>query len=850
MADALLWQRWDEVDRLLEEALDLPVEQRASHVVRRAAGDAALRDLVLGLLDRLKEAGGRVTGPPEAVVRGAFAQDGETTAPEDLAPGTPVGRYVVGERRGRGGMATVYQAERSDGAYQQRVALKVLRRGLDTDDLVRRFLTERQILSSLVHPNIAQLLDGGSLADGRPYLVMELVDGQPITVYADTARLDPRARLDLFLQVVDAVRAAHRRLVVHRDIKPSNILVDADGRAKLLDFGIAKLLEADDGITETGTRALTPDYASPEQVRGDPITTGTDVYQLGLLLRELLTGLPPVADEPPLRPSRATRLEITGAPIPDDRAAARGTTVPKLARVLRGDLDLIVGTALRPDPDDRYASADELAADLRSYLRGHPIRAHPESTAYRMRKFLGRHPLFLPGAAAVTVALVAFITVLEVQNRRVVRERDAAEAASRRALATQEFLVDLLRSPDPTGGAGGGGNREITVVEALQRGRGRVAAELQDQPEVHAAVLEAIGRTFTGLGRYETADTLLRQSLRLLGDLEGPSGPRNVRVIEAVGANYRARREFAAADSVFHEVLRLRTGAGRIADTVLAELFGVLSHTRRELGDLDSAITLADRAVASRQAAGDTVGERFVATLGFLATVLRGANQLDSAETVYREVLRRQEEADPPNPNALAVTHNNLGYLLRTRGDFAGAERSYREALRLVRERLGEGHPTTVLLNNNLAGVLESQGKLEEVIQIGRAQIAAAEREWPEGHWRVGGAYSALGRFLLRNRREQEALAPLETGVRSYQATLGPRHAWTAVAAVHLGTAQLLTGRRTQGGALFERSLAVLRQQTAPLDVDAGSQLTRAAALLEANGEAARAEQLRRLLPK
>lgn len=853
MTDALLWQRWEEVDRLLDEALDLPAEQQVSHIRHRAADDPALRDLVLRLLGRLADAGHRITGPSESVVLGAFGPGGEDATFEDLVPGTVVGRYIIGARRGRGGMATVYEAERSDGTYRQQVALKVLRRGLDTEDLIGRFLTERQILSSFAHPNIARLLDGGALEDGRPYLVMELVDGRPITTYADAAQLDLRSRVELFLQVVDAIRAAHRRLVVHRDIKPSNILVDADGHAKLLDFGIAKLLEADGAVTESRWRVLTPDYASPEQIRGDPITTGSDVYQLGLLLRELLTGLSSVigdrpSGEPPSRPSRVVRLEAEGAPSPEARAAARSTTAAKLAGALRGDLDLIIDTALRPVPDDRYTSADEFAADLRSYLEGHPIRAHPESARYRIRKFIGRHPLFLPGAVAVTVALAAFIVMLEVQNRRVGRQRDAAEAASRQALATQAFLVDLLRSPDPTTGASAAGNRDITVVDALHRGRVRIATELQQQPGVHAAVLTAIGRTFTGLGRYETADTLLGESLRLHNDLYGPSAPASTGVLTSIARNHRSRRDFKAADSVYHDVLRLHRLAGRGADTAVAGLLSALSTTRRELGDVDSAIALANRSVVARQETGDTVGERFADALGALAYVLRGANQLDSAETVYREVLRHHEQAAVPDPNAIAGIHNNLGYLLRTRSDFASAEHSYREAIRLVQGTLGAGHPTTTMYSNNLASVLEFQGKLDEVVEIARVQIAAAEREWPQGHWRVGAAYAALGRFLLRNRRETEALAPLEAAARSYEKTLGPRHTWTALAAAHLGAAQLIADR-PQGGAVFDRALAVLRERSAALDADNRLQLGRIATLLDATGHRERSAQVRRLLP-
>ncbi len=851
MDDSLLWERWEEVDRLLDEALDLPPAERQAHVVRRTEGDPALRGLVMGLLGQLDTADDRLTGPSEALVLGAFSGEGDART-ADLEPGTRVGRYVVGERRGRGGMATVYEAERSDGTYRQRVALKVLRRGLDTEDLIRRFVNERQILSSLGHPNIARLLDGGSLPDGRPYLVMELVDGVPITTYADERRLDLRSRLVLFLQVVDAVHAAHRRLVVHRDIKPSNILVDGDGRAKLLDFGIAKLLESETGgITEAGVRALTPDYASPEQVRGGPITTGTDVYQLGLLLRELLSGLPPLAGDtqpgaPPLRASRAAHLE----PGADERAAARGTSATRLAKALGGELDLIIGTALRPDPEERYASADDLAEDLRAWLEGRPIRAHPESTSYRLRKFAGRHPFSVPGAAAFIIGLTAFVVMLGVQNEWVARQRDAAEAASRRALATQDFLVGLLRSPDPTGTTADAENRDVTVYDALQRGRARVATELAEQPEVRAAVLEAMGRSFMGLGHYETADTLLRESLVLSGDLTGPASAASLDLVHAIGLNHRMSRGFRTADSVLHEELRLRRAAGPVSDSVLAELLGLLSNTRREMGDIDSAVVLAEVAVDMQHAAGDTVGERFTDALGMLAYVLRGANRLDSAERVYRTVLRRQQQAPVRDLNGLAVTYNNLGYLFMTRGDLAEAESSYREAGRLAAQALGDSHPTTIMYGNNLAAVLELEGKLDEVEALAREAIAASEREWPKGHWRIGSAYAALGRFLLRQGKAAEAVAPLQNGAQWYERTLGPRHTWTLVAAAQLGAALMLAGETAKGGDLLDRAVSALHQHPVALDADGRLYLGRTAGLLAGSGYTRRAEAVRQLLAR
>ncbi|MFN2316064.1 MAG: protein kinase [Gemmatimonadales bacterium] len=845
--ESLLWERWEEVDHLLNEALDLPDNERERHVRAAMAGDDPLAALVLRLLERLR--GGIEVAPRDAVVLAAFSGGAPEDDLEDLTAGTEVGRYRILRRLARGGMATVYEAERADGAYDQRVALKVLRRGLDTEDLVRRFLSERQILSSLSHPNIGRLLDGGATASGRPFLVMELVTGETITAWADQHQLDVPARLKLFLGVADAVQAAHRQLVVHRDIKPSNVLVGSDGRVKLLDFGIAKLLQEDEVRTAAGTRALTPEYASPEQVRGDPITTATDVYQLGLLLRELLTGVRPLAGdtspgEPPVRPSRAALLAGRGAAEPTVRAAVRCSTPEQLARTLRGELDIIVSKAVRADPTERYGSAEEFAADIQRYLQGRPIEAHPESATYRFRKFAGRHPFFVPGVMVAQLVIVGFLAVLGLQNRRVTRERDAAELATQRALATQGFLVDLFRAPDPT--AGQAPDPDITVAAALQLGRTRIARELEDQPDVRAALLLAMGQTFAGLGRVETADTLLQESHQTYQALYGPDALQLAVVLRSLAIIRREGRNFVAADSLLHKELRIRTRGP--ADSAFPNLLSTMGEVRRDLGDLDSAIALTAQSVRLLRSTGDTSGARYTAVLGQLAFVLRGAKQLDSAEAVYREVLRRQEGEATVAPYARAMTHNNLGYLLRVKEDYAGAEQSYREALQLAGQSLSAGHPTMLMFRNNLAAVLDFAGKLDGVEALGREQIAAAEQEWPEGHWRVGSANSSLGRWFLRHGRAAESLPFLEAGVESYVATIGREHTWTAVAEADLGTALLISGQVGRGRARLARATTFLESPRAQFDPDTRFSLGQTADLLESSGSPEQAARFRRVL--
>ena len=847
----LLWERWEEIDLILDRALEHPDADRAAFIRRAAGADTELGDLVLRLAARLDSDGQRrVTGPDESMVAAAFGVTGDgDESSQDLAAGTEIGRYVIVRRRARGGMATVYEADRSDGVYRQRVAIKVLRRGIDTEDLVRRFRRERQILSSLSHPHIARLLDGGATPEGRPFLVMELVEGEPVTRYADSAQLDLRARLDLFLGVADAVHAAHRQLVVHRDIKPSNILVGPDGRAKLLDFGIARLLEGDREHTEGGLRALTPDYASPEQLRGEPITTASDIYQLGLLLRELLTGVRPLAGdtepgEPPLRPSRAAVEPVRNADPPELRAAARSTTPARLARWLRGDLDTIVGTALRPEPGQRYASADELAADVRRYLRGLPILAHPESTGYRIGKLIRRNRWSAAAALLSVMLLIGYAVTVTLQGRRIAAAGARAEQEAQTAERVTEFLVGLFRSADPTVVL----SDTVTVLGILEEGAGRIDTALADQPAVQARMLLATGRAFTGLGRYDRADSLLARSLQLERRLHGPDHPRVADVLRFLGNNFRSRRDFAAADRMYQEELRIRAAIGPVNDTATVLALESLSITRRDLGDVDSAVALIHRAVQIRRSAGDTTSPEYVEALGKLGYVLRAAGALDSAERTYREVLRRTIARVGPDDNSLAAAYNNLGFLLRTRGNYAGAEREYREAVRIATKTLGEGHPTSLMLSSNLAGALILAGRFDEVEGMLRQHVPAARDQWPDGHRRVGSAHEALGRFLLRRSRPADAIAALRAAIASYTATIGADHAWTATARTWYGTALLLTGR----GAEADRELAsahdILRAGRANLDGNTRFRVGQAAEVLDNHGHPARAAHLRKLL--
>ena len=528
-------ERWQRIESLVEAALQLETGDRRRFLDVECGDDDELKRRAAAMLRSYGQAESFLERPAAlgwlAEGEGAMAESSTTIArPGDLEA---IGPYRILDEIGRGGMGSVFLAARRDGEYERRVAIKLIRPEVGSEDVARRFRGERQILANLDHPNIAKLLDGGTTDDGRPYVVMELIEGTRIDTYCDRQRATIRHRLDLFADVCSAVAYAHRCLVVHRDLKPANILVTEEGVPKLLDFGIAKLLDPSAfphtvEATASGPGPMTPPYASPEQILGQPITTASDVYSLGVLLYKLLTGRMPF--DPAGRPPRQILEDLAREPIhpsaavtlPAEASAAgaeeilrtsteRGLSPYQLRRRLAGDLDNIVLKALRREPERRYGSVEQLAADLRRHLDGLPVLARKASLRYRAGKFLRRYRLGV-AAASVILALVVGSAV------QITRQRDLAERERDRAKQVSDALVDLFENIDPDEAT----SSRVTAREILDRGAEDIAIELKDHPRTQAAVKTAIGKVYRNLGLYEQAQPLLEDALdqrrKILGE--------------------------------------------------------------------------------------------------------------------------------------------------------------------------------------------------------------------------------------------------------------------------------------------------------------------------------------------
>jgi serine/threonine-protein kinase len=612
-------QDWPRVSDLFERALLLDAAERGAWLDAECAGDAALRASVQRLLDADERAADFLEKP----------LPGELVDAADDARTRRFGAYRASRLIGSGGMGEVWLAVRSDGEFEQQVAIKRLL--CPTADLRRRFLQERRLLARLTHPHVAQLFDGGVDDNGSPYFVMEYVDGAPITLYCETQKTDLDGRLRLFLQVCAAVQYAHRNLVVHRDLKPTNVLVNGDGMAKLLDFGIAKLLDSseDEAATQTLVQRMTPDYAAPEQIRGEAVTTATDVYALGVLLFELVAGVRPYR-----RGNRRADVEraLEAAPAASASVvAARSDAAPRdWARRLRGDLDRILAKAMAHEPERRYATAEAFADDLERYLDGRPILARGYDSGYRMRKFLRRNRVAVVAAGLITVSLIAGAAVALWQAREAMKQ--AAFAAEQQALArerataaerTKQFMIGLFEASDPAVAQG----VMPRADELLARGSARVAEELRDQPKIQAELYQAMAVSYMGLNRFDDADHLLDQASRALAPLTTT------------------------------DVAPLRAGV---------EL--ARGSSSAELGHYKVALAALDRADAAWRYVAHPPANELARIQTNRAWVYRDLGRLQESETELRHALTLAMPAGAPMNDAAALTLNNLAFTLELLG--------------------------------------------------------------------------------------------------------------------------------------------------------------------------------------
>lgn len=761
---------WQRVRKLFEAAVALPLTERTAYL-DQACDDAAIRAEVESLLlaDDRAAAAPLVLNALAPNLVDAF-DDAQLAAKRDRWTGARLGAWRLLKEIGRGGMGAVYLAERADDAYQQQVAIKLVHPGWETGDLLQRFAAERQILAALNHPGIARLIDGGSSADGTPYLVLEYVDGTHLGHYCDQHRLSIQQRLRTFLDVCAVVAFAHRCLVVHRDLKPSNILVDTTGQVKLLDFGIAKLLAGHAAVS--AVRAFTPEYAAPEQVRGEPVTTGVDVYALGLLLYELLTGRhaygetasTPAAYEQAIltqEPERPSHAAARTDPDAARRAQARVLAPEALSAHLRGDLDAIVLKALRKEPAQRYASVEDLAADVERHLRRMPVLARRGNWRYVAGRFLRRHALASALAASALISLIGGLGVALWQADEARQQRDAAARAAQTSAAVAGFMSRIFANADPAANEG----RDPPASELLAAGVREIELAT-DLPDSERSAL------YYALGSAQLAREAPGQGLELMRravDLSGTDPVARFNALNGLASAYNQVGELDESETA-HELARAWLAQqphlpARYRDD-LDYLQGV---NRISLGRRVDAEAMLAELRARLLARGEGLSDRGIAAASMLVYLLGARKQDEAALALSTEAylsMRADASASLIRRKAVVAPH---AYAVMKSGRLDEAEALFRETLALDEQIFGEGHLRTLVSLNNVGHILGQQKRYEEAAGVLERVRAIRREKLAPGSTRLAFSTLRLAQAYFRAGHQERALVEFDEGLRIYR---------------------------------------------------------------------------------
>lgn len=748
---------------------------------------------------------------------GSFLED-EVLEDQFISEGDLVGPWRIIREIGRGGMSTVFLASRADGQFDRKVAIKFLHGLIPGQSMHKRLQQEQKILARLQHKNIAQLFDAGVTDEGRPYFILEYIQGKPITDWCNENELSFEERLDIFEQVCEAVQYAHQHLIVHRDLKPTNILVAENGTVKLLDFGIAKILkeEPQDGtpLTKTGLYLMTPEYASPEQVQGDTITTTTDVFALGLILCELLTGKLPynitgknpmeigstISDTVPSKPSSIVS-EVTDF----DSIQLGGINKNQHKKRLKGDLDTIILKALRKEPERRYGSANQLLQDIRRYQKNEPISARPESTGYLVRKFIQRNQTVVSAIAAIMIVLIATAIFSLYQARITDIERQKTEQVN-------AFLQEMLASPNPYEDG-----LDVKVIDILDRTAERIDEELNNQPGVQASVRRTLGITYRELGDVEKAHSQLSQALDIQNQLLDPPNAELSETQAEFAKTVQLQGNYETADSLLNLAyisdLEL---FGRESMTIAARL-GDLGSVQWDMGNFEEAESLLRESLQLEQQLRPPNHEKVAASMGNLATLLSSQGKSEEALELYRRELdiyrtNYPNDQHPSIPQALS----HIGVILDDLEQYEEALPNHERALELFRELKGEDHPDVVYAMNNLASVMTKMGDMEEAL-IMQEDAAVLYRDiFGPDHPNLGIQYNNIA-FTKRNMGDLEgAKESYRQAIKTWQAGLPPGHPFLAYGYHNLASVLLTQNRPGDALPYFENAYEIRTEHLAP----------------------------------
>jgi eukaryotic-like serine/threonine-protein kinase len=783
-------ERWQRLERLFDQALSLSTRERSVFLDRHCSDDESLRSELESLL-ATHEGSGILDRKAEPV---------PIEAPPSLAPGTRLGAWLVGQLIGRGGMGEIYAVSRADAPFEQRAALKLLR--YEAAGQLERFHAERQILARLEHPGIARLLDGGMSADGRPYTVMEYVEGTSLTRFCRERGSSLHERLALFMQICDAVAFAHRNLVIHRDLKPDNILVDTEGTVKLLDFGIAKLIDmaALSTVDDPTVAPFTPDYAAPEQLNGEAVTTSTDIHALGILLFELLTGERPMRTRG-LPSSQVLKLVLDReAPAPSRLAAANPATA-LAAGLLKGDLDAIVGKCLRKEPGHRYETVVGLKRDIERYLRHQPVHARSGARAYVASRFLRRHWLPIAGLGLFMIAVSG--TALYANSARIETEKALA-----RADVVRNFVIDLFRQNDPEAG----NSREMTARELVDVGARRIEIGFAHDPDTRIELLGVSGNLYRALGQYPRSEELFKRRLAEAEIAYASEDPRRIEAQLDMAQSDTSAQRFDAAQILLDSALAAMSEDSDANVELRARILRSRASLENERGNYADAIAWVGRAISTLRRMPSANVADLAEALSSRGYYVYESGHIADAEQPLREALALLLPAAPESSSTLLTVRERLGTVLTSLGRFDEVVPLLKKNVQSVRQLYGDRHPLLANALHQLASALRQSGDVDAAIPVFREAVQLYERNYGSGHSYVAVALTGLGQSLGASADYQGAIAALRQAKAIYVKSLGPEHIYTAVSMIALADVQLSAGDLSGSEQGFREALNVFQR--------------------------------------
>jgi eukaryotic-like serine/threonine-protein kinase len=814
---------WTEVKDIFDSALELPEESRYNYIKERCRGNFRLFSEVESLLDSFGRAG--------TFIENGISFANNIDEANDPLINQVIGSYKIIKKLAGGGMGCVYLGERSDKQYIKQVAIKLINPGLSHGAIIKRFRNERQALANLDHPNIARLLDGGTTSNGVPYFIMEYIAGDPVNKYCDNNKLKITERLKLFRTICSAVHFAHQNLIIHRDIKPENIIVTKDGIPKLLDFGIAKILDSNndeyvyDGLTKPGAWHLTPEYASPEQILGENVTTSTDIYSLGVLLYVLLTGHQPyrfynsnpadlnniISKEIPQRPSHIVttteeRMMKDGQKIsidPGKVSSDRSDSPDKLRKNLSGDLDNIIQMAMRKEPSRRYLSVQQFSEDIQRHLKGMTVIARHDTFSYRTSKFIGRHKIGFTSVILIALLVITGISAVLWQSEVASKQRDKARLEAGKAEEVKKFLQDMLSAADPSSSG-----KDVKVVDILKHASEEINYGFKNQPKLQAELFTTVGNTYEGLGLYDESEIYLNNAVRFKKKIYSVNSAEYARSLNDLALLMHYMGRITEADSLYKIALGIYDNLSYRPPSEYTDILNNYAVLLCDEGSFEeSEIYLRRALVIARKLKTELLGS----TINNLAITVDYLGRTDEAGKLYKEAyLFFHNKYGDVHPR-VATAINNMAFVSTEQKDYREAAELFKQALDMKIKIYGNTHPELGLAYHNYASSLYFNGNYRQSeIELNNA-LKIYKISFDDKHAYYANTYHWLGRVLIAEKRYKDAEVFLR---KAYALRLdifkNPKHHSVASSGSELGYCLALQGRYKEAGKLLNDNYAIL----------------------------------------